>query len=113
MARTIERLLAARSVVTVSSRTKALGALRSLGVNPDASYDSEPLRTLHRTTKDSDYYFLFNSSTERTSTTVTLKGRGVPYRYNAWTGAVTRSLSTRAPAAASGCPSTWPPARAN
>lgn len=89
MARTIERLLAARSVVTVSSRTKALGALRSLGVNPDASYDSEPLRTLHRTTKDSDYYFLFNSSTERTSTTVTLKGRGVPYRYNAWTGAVT------------------------
>lgn len=85
----IDDLLAEESVTSVTSLNRVVDALAEAGVDADASYENEPLVSLHRTTGDSDYYYLFNADQAKTSSAVTLKGEGRPYRYNGWTGAVT------------------------
>lgn len=83
-------LLAQSTVTAVDSEPEVLAALRGAGVRPAAQYAKPaPLVSLHRQTSDSDYYHLFNSGDSVASTTVTLAGRGMPYRYDAWSGAVT------------------------
>jgi hypothetical protein len=43
---------------------------------------------MHRQTSETDYYYLFNAGADRTTASVTLKGAGIPYRYDAWTGVI-------------------------
>lgn len=84
------QLLATRGVRQVSNQAAVLGALRAAGVRSAAKFAKpSPFVTLHRQTANTDYYHLFNSSPEDATTTVTLTGRGSPYRYDAWTGIVT------------------------
>lgn len=84
------RLLATRGVRRVADQAAVLGALRAAGVPSAARYaNPSPFVTLHRSTAGSDFYHLFNSSPENATTTVTLQGRGTPYRYDAWDGTVT------------------------
>lgn len=85
----IADLLSENSVKTVSSLNRVTGVLADAGVQPDVSHESTPLVSLHRSTDDSDYYYLFNSAKDKTRATVKLAGQGRPYRYNGWTGAVT------------------------
>ena len=88
--RITHKLLATPGVRHVADQTGVLGALRAAGVKSAATFaQPSPLVTLHRRASDTDYYHLFNSSADSTTTTVTLTGRGTPYRYDAWTGAVT------------------------
>lgn len=84
----IADLLAQKSVTKVASFAAVLSALRTAGIDSAASYDSKPLVTMHRQTPDSDYYYLFNAGADRTTASVTLKGAGTPYRYDAWTGVI-------------------------
>jgi hypothetical protein len=84
----IADLLAQKSVTKVTSPAAVLSALRAAGINSAASYDSKPLVTMHRQTADSDYYYFFNAGADRTTASVTLKGGGSPYRYDAWTGGI-------------------------
>jgi hypothetical protein len=91
-------LLAENSVTTVPSHARVANALAKAGITSSASYQA-PLVTLHRKSADSDYYYLFNEDTAHTTTTVTLQGDGQPYRYDAWSGAVTPIAEyTRTPA---------------
>lgn len=84
----IAELLVQKSVTNVTRPAAVLGALRAAGIGSAASYDSKPLVTMHRQTSDSDYYYLFNAGADRTTASVTLKGGGIPYRYDAWTGVI-------------------------
>jgi hypothetical protein len=93
----LDDLLAQDSVTTVNDRAEVTKALAAANITPAASYDAS-LMSLHRRTTDSDYYYLFNSDTKQTTTSVVLTGSGRPYRYNSWTGAVTPIASyTRVP----------------
>jgi hypothetical protein len=84
----VSELLAEKSVARVPNRAAVPGALKAAGVDSMASYDAKPLVTMHRESADSDYYYLFNAGQDRTAASVTLQGRGLPYRYDAWTGIV-------------------------
>jgi hypothetical protein len=84
----IADLLAQKSVTRVTNPAAVLSALRAAGIGSAASYDSKPLVTMHRQTSDTDYYYLFNAGANRTTASVNLKGDGVPYRYDAWTGVI-------------------------
>ncbi|MBA2813283.1 hypothetical protein E0500_039710 [Streptomyces sp. KM273126] len=84
------QLLATRGVRQVAEEKDVLAALRRAGVQSSATFaQPAPLVTLHRSTADTDYYYLFNSGGSTVTTDVTLKGHGKPYLYNAWTGTVT------------------------
>ncbi|MFC8665254.1 glycosyl hydrolase [Streptomyces sp. NPDC057199] len=89
--RTVTRqLLATRGVRQVSAEKDVLPALRHAGVQSSAVFaEPTPLVTLHRSTHDTDYYYLFNSGNSTATTDVSLSGSGSPYLYNAWTGTVT------------------------
>ena len=94
----LDDLLAQDSVTLVPTRAAVPAALTRAGVNASASYNDQSLVSLHRQSSDSDYYYLFNSSTQATAATVTLTGTGQPYRYDAWSGKVTPvSTYTRVP----------------
>jgi alpha-L-rhamnosidase len=83
------KLLATAGVRQVADQAAVLGALRSDGITSAARFtEPSPFVALHRQTSNSDYYHLFNSSTEATTTAVTMRGDGVPFEYNAWTGQV-------------------------
>jgi hypothetical protein len=84
------RLLERDTVTHVATEAELPGALRELGVAPASAF-GEPaaLQPLHRETEDVDYYYLWNSAAERTTTSVTLAGTGRPYALDAWTGEVT------------------------
>jgi hypothetical protein len=89
-------LLVQKSVIRVADSAAVVGALNKAGINSAASYTASPLVTLHRQSPDSEYYYLFNAGAGRTKASVSLTGKGDPYRYDAWTGAVRRiGLYTR------------------
>ena len=92
----MDKLLAHDNVATVATVDDVLGALTDAGVAPAASYDGQTLLAAHRADDARDYYFLYNyAGTDKyreihdakaVETTVTLKGEGVPYVLDAWTG---------------------------
>ncbi|MFF5078426.1 glycosyl hydrolase [Actinoplanes sp. NPDC000266] len=95
----IGQLLAQRTVRVVDREAAVTGALAGLGVRPAASFaQPSPFLNLRRTTRDSDYYFFWNNSATRATSTVTLTGQGRPFRYDPWSGTVTPITSyTRVP----------------
>jgi hypothetical protein len=76
----------------VAKESGVLGALRSAGVRPAATYSSpSQFLNIHRQTADSQYWYFWNLDEDAAeSTTVDLTGAGDPYRYDPWTGKVAR-----------------------
>lgn len=89
LGRILATLTQMKSFQAVAGYTDVRAALTRAGVVPDVSYDGAPLVAMHRKATDVDYFYLFNAGSERTRSSVTLRGRGKPYRYDAWTGTVT------------------------
>lgn len=92
------------NVAAVADEADLPAALKSLGVQPSASYDACNLITQHRRSEDADLYFLFNQTSfyDYSSnnvyhddnavihTTVTLEGKGQPYQLNPYSGEITQ-----------------------
>jgi hypothetical protein len=84
----IADLVADPHVVQVADQAAVPAALRVRGVRPAAEFDA-PLITVRRSTADTEYYYVFNSSTEATEASLALTGEGAPLALDAWSGAVT------------------------
>ncbi len=88
--RVLGRLAGQPTVTQVGTEAEVAAALRAAGVRPAAEYaDPVPLLGIRRQTRDSDFYFFWNDSDQRTTARVRLTGEGRPYRYDPWTGRVT------------------------
>ncbi len=67
-------------------------ALAALGVNPAVSSNETAIRGVHRASPGTDYYWLYNSSSEAFTASVSLVGRkgGIPYALDPWSGGIAR-----------------------
>jgi hypothetical protein len=67
-------------------------ALNRLGVVPAARHVSDPksadILSVHRHTKDTDYYYLFNQGLQPVAQTLSFSGGGTPFELNTWTGRI-------------------------
>ena len=78
------------SVKSVANRTEAVEALRELGVAPDARpQKASQVYFQHRDTGNADLYYIYNDGTEDCAQSLTLKGQGVPYLLDPWSGEIT------------------------
>ena len=94
----VATLLKMPSVIRVDKTEDIYKSLQSHGINADASYNDQTLLTQHRSDENIDYYYLYNygnvgsyrdvPSIKSVDTTVNLKGKGNPYKLNAWTGEI-------------------------
>lgn len=88
----VENLLTYPSVKNLSSEAGVVGALKELDISPAAeSLSPCPILYTHRWDQDNliDYYWVYNSDlNNRHATETSLRGSGVPYTLNAWTGAI-------------------------
>ena len=83
-----------KKVASVSSEEELLTILDQLQVSSAASYQASGIETSHRTdSTNSDYYYIFNSTEETQTTTMTLEGQGTPYIMDSWSGEITQSLT--------------------
>src|SRR4051794_13976147 len=84
----VDRLLAAPRVRRVKDQGDVLGALRALGVDPDAQW-SKPVDVYSqwRHTGDADYVYLWNGSGRTVSFTGSFHVSGQPRVLDLWTGA--------------------------
>ncbi|TYL46229.1 hypothetical protein FXB39_13785 [Nocardioides sp. BGMRC 2183] len=65
-------------------------ALQSLRVRPHAAFTGRSTLTgVHRQLKDADVYYWYNASEAREDAAVSVAARGIPYRLDPWTGALT------------------------
>ncbi len=103
----IAQLLAQPSVHQVATEAAVPAMLASLAIQPNAQPTaSGNIESVRRTTADTDYYFLYNQTTPKYSssdnviydqpligtavdTQLSLVGTGRPYMLDAWSGAVT------------------------
>ncbi|CAL9394626.1 hypothetical protein SUDANB145_01337 [Streptomyces sp. enrichment culture] len=86
----LKELYRQKPVTRVAKESDVLGALKADKVTPAAAYDgASSFLNLRRETKDTNYYYFWNSGEERETTTVALTGSGRPYVYDPWTGVVT------------------------
>ena len=87
------------TVKQVFSVNDVVNALNELNISPAAKYHQQSsLLNYHRQVDDKDIYYFYNygnvdtyrdaSTIETVETTVTLKGTGVPYQFNTWTGEI-------------------------
>ena len=88
----MQQLVAYENVISIDqpSREKLVSVLEQMNVVPDASPD-RPATNLfyHRNDTDAEYYYIYNDSLENSCTqTVTLKGEGIPYQLDPWSGEV-------------------------
>lgn len=88
----VGKLLTYPSVRNLSSEADVVDALKELDVSPAAENLSPcPILYTHRLDKDSlvDYYWVYNSDLNNShATEASLRGSGVPYTLNAWTGVI-------------------------
>lgn len=78
------------NVKSAADRAGAVSALAELGVAPDAALQqSAQIYTQHRNTENADLYFIYNDGTEDSAQNVTLKGTGMPYLLDPWSGEIT------------------------
>lgn len=89
----IQRLLKYPSVKSLHSEAEVISALGELNVQPAAkNLSPTPILYVHRvdTVNHVDYYWIYNSDIyEDHSTKASIKGSGIPYTLDAWTGAIT------------------------
>ncbi|KAL7809597.1 hypothetical protein V8C26DRAFT_438328 [Trichoderma gracile] len=89
----IQELLKHPSVRTLQSENEVVDALAALNVEPAAkNIAPAPILYVHRIDKDNhvDYYWVYNSDIyEDHATEASIRGKGVPYTLDAWTGAIT------------------------
>lgn len=95
----IAELLTLPSVVNVATQDVIGDALAQLGVTPRVQYDSSSLMNVHRTDGNADIYYLANARHaenrviepfNETAWLTAQSPKAVPYRLDAWTGAITR-----------------------
>ncbi|MDW5597569.1 glycosyl hydrolase, partial [Conexibacter stalactiti] len=86
----VEQIVAQPSATHVASEAEIVGALSAAGVTPAAAFEHpSPISGVHRETDDTHYWFLFNHGDETVSTSVALRGAGLPYRLDGWSGETT------------------------
>lgn len=88
----VSNLLTYPSVRNLSSEADVVDALKELDVFPAAENLSPcPILYTHRLDKENlvDYYWVYNSDLNHShATEASLRGSGVPYTLNAWTGVI-------------------------
>lgn len=88
----IGKLLTYPSVRNLSSEADVVDALKELDVSPAAeNFFPCPILFTHRLDKENlvDYYWVYNSDLNNShATEASLRGSGVPYTLNAWTGVI-------------------------
>lgn len=93
----IQELLKHPSVKTLQSENEVVDTLAALNVQPAAkNLAPAPILYVHRIDKDNhvDYYWVYNSDIyEDHATEASIRGKGVPYTLDAWTGAITPLLN--------------------
>lgn len=89
LARALAELLSLKGVVHVADEAAVPAALRAAGVLPSLGF-SRPSRVmgLRRHEARQDCYYLLNDADAPMSLTVSVTGKGVPYRVNLWSGAI-------------------------
>lgn len=92
----LRKLAASRGsrVRFVSSLDDVPSVLRDLGLKAAAAHISEPsssaILSVRRKKSGTNYYLLFNQSTEKVRQTIELEGEGLPYELDSWTGHIRR-----------------------
>lgn len=77
-------------VVRVPNEAAVPAALNSLGVKAAAEKaQAGSMLTVRRSAPDADYYYLYNGSESAVTETVRLRGDGVPYALDPWSGTIT------------------------
>lgn len=96
------RLISFPAIVQVELPADVPGALKKLGISPDAACGETTLLTAHRASKGVDYYFLYNQEKyygddywtppAAVKTSISFRGLGDdlrPYALDLWTGEIT------------------------
>lgn len=93
----VQKLLTYPSVRNLSSEAEIVEALDELSISPAARNLSPcPILYVHRWDADNsvDYYWVYNSDLYQShATEASLKGNGIPFALNPWTGVVTPILN--------------------
>lgn len=86
---TMAELLTFKNVVYVSDEAAAVAALKSLGIYPTTTFSkAASVYSLHHSTDDIDFIWLYNSNSGGITLNVTFAFTGTPYHLDAWTGDV-------------------------
>ncbi|KAH0522946.1 hypothetical protein TsFJ059_006725 [Trichoderma semiorbis] len=89
----VQKLIKYPSVKVLQSESEVVGALAALDVQPAAkNLSPAPILYVHRIDEDNyvDYYWVYNSDIyEDHATEASIRGSGIPYTLDAWTGAIT------------------------
>lgn len=89
----VQQLLAYPTVKNLSSEAEVVDALQSLNVTPAAENLSPcPILYVHRWDANNsvDYYWVYNSDLNNShATEASIRGIGIPYSLNPWTGVIT------------------------
>lgn len=96
----ISELMQQTNVRQVASVDQVYQVLQELQITPAAAYSQQTkLLNVHRQDEDKDIYYFYNYGDVDTyredpsiadiNTIVTLKGSGIPYQFNTWTGKIT------------------------
>ncbi|RFU26184.1 hypothetical protein B7463_g10149, partial [Scytalidium lignicola] len=87
---TMAELLKLKNVLYVDSESEAISALKSLGISPTTAFSKQTsFYSVHRSTEDIDFVWLYNSNSDETRMDITFAITGTPYQLDAWTGDVT------------------------
>ncbi|EHK51100.1 hypothetical protein TRIATDRAFT_94297 [Trichoderma atroviride IMI 206040] len=88
----MQKLLTYPTVRSLESESEVVNALKELNIQPAAENLSPvPILYVHRIDVDNraDYYWVYNSDIYQDHATVaSIKGTGIPYTLDAWTGAI-------------------------
>ncbi|PTB65492.1 hypothetical protein BBK36DRAFT_1121182 [Trichoderma citrinoviride] len=88
----VQKLLKYPSVKALQSENQVVDALLALNVQPAAkNLAPAPILYVHRIDEDNhvDYYWVYNSDIyDDHATEVSIRGDGIPYTLDAWTGAI-------------------------
>ncbi len=80
------------NVVFIGDEADLSKTMARLGITPSASHlsnpDSPDILSVHRRTKGTDYYYLFNQGVKPVTQTLSLSGNGTPFELDSWTGRV-------------------------
>lgn len=89
----VQKLLTYPTVKNLTSESEVVGALQDLNISPAAeNLSPAPILYVHRWDANNsvDYYWVYNSDLYLGhATEASLKGSGVPYLLDAWTGVIT------------------------
>lgn len=86
----MEQLLALDNVYQVENSEQVGDALENAGIVPATAKENaeSAIIPIHRSSEEGDIYFLYNSSEEEVSNTITLKGKGEPCIMDTWDGKI-------------------------